>query len=237
MTSSGYRMQDLGSPNGTMVNGKRRRQSSADGRRPDRLGNSLLRFEHPPSRPPARASRWLHRPTPPGAAAADGLSAARLSVLSRCRLSHATDGPAADDAWLSTGPPSVVQPRAMKPPVQSQSVLQPSLFAGASAIAMSTAGRWLFLQSEQKQRMYLASLGGALLVGLIGLTRDLASAAAIPREAIDKATELYVAGTRLHCQPLRHGAQSLRRGARWRPTLAEIGTHIEACRRRRERAS
>jgi len=51
LSPSGYRMQDMGSPNGTMVNGKRVADVQlVDGDQIE-VGNSLLRFEHPPSRP------------------------------------------------------------------------------------------------------------------------------------------------------------------------------------------
>ena len=51
LQSNGYRMQDMGSPNGTMINGKRVADTLlVDGDQIE-VGNSLLRFEHPPSRP------------------------------------------------------------------------------------------------------------------------------------------------------------------------------------------
>ena len=55
MTPTGYRMQDMGSPNGTMVNGKRVAEVQLMDGDQIELGNSLLRFEHPPSRPQPEA--------------------------------------------------------------------------------------------------------------------------------------------------------------------------------------
>src|SRR5438477_9222996 len=51
LTPSGYRLQDLGSGNGSLVNGKRVEEAQLFDGDQIEIGNSLLRFEHPPSPP------------------------------------------------------------------------------------------------------------------------------------------------------------------------------------------
>lgn len=62
LQSNGYSVKDLGSPNGTMVNGKRVAEGMLYDGDQIEVGNSLLRFEHPPSRPQQEAP-----PAPPPA--------------------------------------------------------------------------------------------------------------------------------------------------------------------------
>ncbi len=234
MTPTGYRMQDMGSPNGTMVNGKRVAEVQLMDGDQIELGNSLLRFEHPPSRPqpeapppvaPAYAppmQQPMQQPMgypPPGypPQAAPGYPMQQMAPQPMM------------PAGYPPGPASVVQPLAMAPPVQAQSMPQPSLFMEPSAIAMSTAGPLAFLQNQQKQKMYFGALGGALLVGLIGLgVTSLRSGN--PAKAIDKATELYIAGTKdftaSHYDTARKAFEEAQKLA---PDSAELKHYIEAC--------
>lgn len=50
MSGNGYRMQDMGSPNGTMVNGKRQPEGQLVDNDQIEIGNTTMRFEHSPSR-------------------------------------------------------------------------------------------------------------------------------------------------------------------------------------------
>ncbi len=50
LVQNGYRLQDLGSGNGTLVNGKRVDEVLLTDGDQIELGNTLMRFEHPPSR-------------------------------------------------------------------------------------------------------------------------------------------------------------------------------------------
>jgi len=233
MTPTGYRMQDMGSPNGTMVNGKRVAEVQLMDGDQIELGNSLLRFEHPPSRPqpeappaaPAYAPPMpqpMQQPMgypPPGypPQAAPGYPMQQMAPQPMM------------PAGYPPGPASVVQPLAMAPPAQVQSAPQPSLFMEPSAIAMSTAGPLAFLQNQQKQKMYFGVLGGALLVGLIGLTVT-SLRSGNPAKAIDKASELYVAGTKdftaSHYDTARKAFEEALKLA---PESAELKHYIEAC--------
>lgn len=229
MASTGYRMQDLGSPNGTMVNGKRVAEVQLMDGDQIELGNSLLRFEHPPSRPqpeappmpPAYAPPMQQQPMgypppgyPPQSAPGYGMQPMQQQPMM---------------GGYPPGPSSVVQPLAMSPPVQAQSAPQPSMFMEPSAIAMSTAGPLAFLQNQQKQRMYFGVLGGALLVGLIGLTVT-SLRSGNPTKAIDKATELYVAGTKdFTASHYDTAKKSFEEAQKLAPDSTEIKHYIEAC--------
>ena len=234
MTSTGYRLQDMGSPNGTMVNGKRVNEVQLMDGDQIELGNSLLRFEHPPSRPQQEA------PPPPAPAYAPPMQQPMQQPMGYAPPGYPPQSapaygmqPMAPQPMMPPGyppgPASVVQPLAMAPPVQSQSVPQPSLFMEPSAIAMSTAGPLAFLQNQQKQKMYFAAVGGALLVGLIGLTVT-SLRSGNPAKAIDKATELYIAGTKdftaSHYDTARKAFDEALKLA---PESGELKHYIEAC--------
>ncbi|MCS6912257.1 MAG: FHA domain-containing protein [Myxococcota bacterium] len=61
---NGYRLQDLGSGNGTLINGKRTDEAMlVDGDQIE-VGNTLLRFEHPPSRPQEAAPPYASAAAP-----------------------------------------------------------------------------------------------------------------------------------------------------------------------------
>ncbi len=229
MTSSGYRMQDLGSPNGTMVNGKRVAEVQLMDGDQIELGNSLLRFEHPPSRPQPEPQPMPPAYAPPVAQQPMGYPPPGYPPQPAPGYPMQQMAPQPMMPGYPPGPASVVQPLAMAPPVQSQSVPQPSLFMEPSAIAMSTAGPLAFLQNQQKQRMYFGALGGALLVGLIGLTVT-SLRSGNPTKAIDKATELYVAGTKdFTASHYDTAKKAFEEALKLAPDSQEIKHYIEAC--------
>lgn len=234
MTPTGYRMQDMGSPNGTMVNGKRVAEVQLMDGDQIELGNSLLRFEHPPSRPqqeappPAAPAYAPPMPQPmqqPMGYPPPGYPPQPVAGYPMQQMAPQPMMP----AGYPPGPASVAQPLAMTPPVQAQSAPQPSLFMEPSAIAMSTAGPLAFLQNQQKQKMYFGALGGALLVGLLGLTVT-SLRSGNPAKAIDKATELYIAGTKdftaSHYDTARKAFDDALKLA---PDSAELKHYVEAC--------
>src|SRR5207237_9335194 len=80
LTATGYRLQDLGSGNGPLINGKRVDEVPLIDGDQIELGNTLLRFEHPPSRaqdvppPPAYAAPQAFQPQAFASAAPSALA-------------------------------------------------------------------------------------------------------------------------------------------------------------------
>ena len=240
MTQTGYRLQDMGSPNGTMVNGKRVSEVQLmDGDQVE-VGNSLLRFEHPPSRPQPEAP-----PAPPPMMAPPPAYAPMQPPMQPMGYPPQPQGyPPQPQGYMQPGmpmqqpmgyppPPSVVQPvppqMMAPPPMAMQSQAQPSMLMEPSAIAMAPMGGLSQLAIPQRRNMYFGAVGAALLVGLIGLTVSLVRGGN-PQKAIDKATEFYVNGTKdftaNHYDTARKAFESALALA---PESAELKHYIEAC--------
>ena len=242
MTSSGYRMQDLGSPNGTMVNGKRVAEVQLMDGDQIELGNSLLRFEHPPSRPqpelqpmvptglsPPRCSsrRWaIRRPV--------------IRASAGAWLSHAADGPAADDAWLSTWSTVRWCSRWRYGSAGAVAVRTgAALFMEPSAIAMSTAGPLAFFgQNERSSACASGILGGTLASRSDWSHRDVATQRQSPEvhRQGDRAFTSQETRTSLPATTTRRAKPSSGRSS-WRRPGWEIGTTSRPATLKRRRAS
>jgi hypothetical protein len=247
MTQTGYRLQDMGSPNGTMVNGKRVSEVQLMDGDQIEVGNSLMRFEHPPSRPQQEAPPPPMAYAPPPPMAPPPMAYAPPPPMQP--MGYQQPGYPPQGGYMqppmpmqpmgppgyAPGPASVVQP--VQPPQMNfapspmavQSQPQPSLMMEASAIAMAPAGMTGALANPQKRNLYFGALGGAFLVGFIGLIITLVRGGN-PQKAIDKATELYINGTKdftaQHYDTARTAFEAARQLA---PDSAELKHYIEAC--------
>ena len=244
---NGYKMQDLGSPNGSMVNGKRVAEGMlVDGDQIE-IGNSLLRFEHPPSRPqqeapPAPPPQPTYAP-PPAYVAPQPAYAPPAPVQ---QMGYAPPAPAyqqpQQQAYMPPQPmpqlaapqaafPSMVQPMPqMVPapaPMQSQAHSQ-SMISGSS-IAVAPVGTLGFLANKQKRTMYLGALGGALFVGLMGLTVT-SMRSGNSAKVIEKALDHYNTGTKDFTAARYDIARKAFESAlALAPDSAELKKYVEAC--------
>ena len=208
MTQTGYRLQDMGSPNGTMVNGKRVSEVQLMDGDQIEVGNSLLRFEHTPSRaqsegPPQLAASPAMNYPPPGYGAPP-TAQPPLQPMGYPQSGAGYPQPGGYPPPMAM-PPAFAPPPAggqpVSPPMMAQAPLPiqpPSLLADSNPVAVApvgAAGPLGGLSNPQKRYLYFGAIGGALLVGFVGLAVTLVRGVN-PQKAIDKATELYLHGTK-----------------------------------------
>jgi tetratricopeptide (TPR) repeat protein len=210
---NGYRMQDMGSPNGTMVNGKRVADVQlVDGDQIE-VGNSLLRFEHPPSRPqqemppppPAPPPMMAPPPAPPPMMAPPAYPP---------QMAYPQPGYPPQQQGYMQQPMQPQMPQLQAPPPAFPSLVQPVPQMGApsgmpmaaqppqpasaisgSSIAIQPMGPLGFLGNPKKRPMYFTVLGGAFLVGAIGLLA-VSMRGSGTAKIIDKALDSYNTGTK-----------------------------------------
>jgi tetratricopeptide (TPR) repeat protein len=251
MTQTGYRLQDMGSPNGTMVNGKRVSEVQLMDADQIEVGNSLMRFEHPPSRPQQEA------PPPPPAYAAPppamnyqqpGYGAPMQQPMQQ--MGYQQPGYPPQGGYMQQQPmqmqpmapaypppPSVVQPvpqQMMAPQPQAmqssvQSAAQPSMFMEPSAIAMAPIGALSMLAIPQKRNLYFGVVGAALFVGFVGLMVSLVRGGN-PQKYIDKATELYEKGTKeFTANHYSEAKKAFQEALALAPDSADLKRFVDAC--------
>jgi len=248
MTQTGYRLQDMGSPNGTMVNGKRVSEVQLMDGDQIEIGNSLMRFEHPPSRPQQEAP-----PQPPSQPVAPQMNYAPPNYGAPMQpgmqpMGYPPQGYPPQGAYPQSGmpmqpvapayqpppapmaPPPMAPPPMAPPPMALQSQAQPAMMSEPSGgVSRVPAGPLGALSHPQKRLIYFGALGGALLVGLVGLTVSLARSGS-PQKAIDKAMELYVSGSKEFSAHRYDAARKAFEAAlALAPDSQELKHYIEAC--------
>jgi tetratricopeptide (TPR) repeat protein len=253
---NGYRMQDMGSPNGTMVNGKRVADVQlVDGDQIE-VGNSLLRFEHPPSRPqqemppppPAPPPMMAPPPAPPMMAP---------PAYGQPPMGYPPPGyPPQQAGYMQPQMPmQPMQPQMPMQPMQPQmpqlqapqpafpSMVQPlgtggmavqpqsqpqSMISGSS-IAIMPMGPLGFLGNAKKRTLYFGALLSAFLVGAVGFT-VLSLRGSGTAKLVDKALESYNTGTKdftaAHYDTARKAFEAALLLA---PDSQELKHYLEAC--------
>ena len=230
MDPRGYRMQDLGSPNGTMVNGKRVSEVQLFDGDQIEVGNSLLRFDHPPSRPqsetpppPAPPPQPAYTPPPPQPMAQP------MAYMPPQPQFAPPPQPMAQP--MGFAPPPMAQPQPAFPSVSAMVPQGLGASSGSSSMALSpaTAGPLAFLDNAKKRTIALAAAGGALLVGIIGLSVTAARSGGSTK-AIDKALEHYVAGTKdFTASHYDTAKKAFEQALALAPDSAELKHYVEAC--------
>ncbi len=247
LQSNGYRMQDMGSPNGTMINGKRVADALlVDGDQIE-VGNSLLRFEHPPSRPQQDMPPAPPAPPPMMAAPAPPPMMAPPPAYAPPPMAYQQPGypqqPQQPAGYMQQPPPqmqpqmpqlqapqaafpSMVQPM---PSGMMQSSSQPQSMISGSSIAIMPLGPLGFLSNPKKRLVPFAALAGAFLFGTIGLISvSLRTSGNV--KLVEKALENYNTGTKdftaAHYDTAKKAFESALALA---PDSQELKHYIEAC--------
>ena len=244
LQQNGYRMQDMGSPNGTMVNGKRVADVQLMDGDQIEVGNSLLRFEHPPSRPqqelpppPPPAPPPMMAPPPPMMAP---------PAYGQPPMGYAQPGyPQQPGGYMQPQmQPQMPQqmPQLQAPPPAFPSMVQPlgtgaaqvqssqaqSMISGSS-IAVIPPGPLGFLANAKKRTMAFAVLGSAFLAGAIGFG-VLSMRGSGTTKLVDKALENYNTGTKdftaAHYDTARKAFEAALQLA---PDSQELKHYLEAC--------
>jgi hypothetical protein len=215
---NGYMVKDLGSPNGTMVNGKRVSEGMLYDGDQIEVGNSLLRFEHPPSRPQQEAPPAPPPPqpmmAPPPMMPQQPPAYPPQPMMPQQPMGYPQQPPGYPQSGYPQQPqpmmappplampqpafPSMVPPLATGTPAAvsaAQAPIEPSLYGG-SMIAQQPAGPLGFLGVPKKRTLYLGVLGGAFAIGLIGLITTSAVRSGGGAKAVEKAVDLYTTGTK-----------------------------------------
>ncbi len=251
MTQTGYRLQDMGSPNGTMVNGKRVSEVQLMDGDQIEVGNSLLRFEHPPSRPQQDA------PSPPAPPPAPMIPPAMMPQApayappmapAAPQMGYPPPGYPPQAPYMPplpgqpmpplqppgypmapTGQPPLPPALATSAPAAISSQAHPAQLLDSNASSMAVPGLRGALQHPQKRLIYFGAVGAALLVGLLGLFISLAKGSN-PQKPIDKATDLFLSGTREFASNRYAAARKTFEAAlQLAPDSQELRRYIEAC--------
>jgi hypothetical protein len=246
---NGYRMQDMGSPNGTMVNGKRVADVQlVDGDQIE-VGNSLLRFEHPPSRPQQEMPP-APPPAPPPMMAPPAPPMMAPPAYQQPMAAYPQPGyPPQQGGYMAPPQMAPQMPQLQAPPPAFPSLVQPVPQMGAqsgmpmaaqppqpsagpisgSQIALMPLGPLGFLANPKKRTMYFAALGGAFLFGAIGLIA-VSMRGAGTAKLIDKALDSYNTGTKdftaAHYDTARKAFEAALQLA---PDSQELKHYLEAC--------
>lgn len=245
----GYKLQDLGSGNGTLINGKRVDEVMlVDGDQIE-LGNTLLRFEHPPSRAQAEAPQAMPAPMPPP-------------------QQPGYPPPAGYPQPPGYPPPQAMPPQAMPPPgyppppqYPSQAMPMAPPYASAAAQAVAPPGyppqqlpppqpmmpqpmapplaggamgapapAASFLDAGRSRKIAFGTVGGLLIFGLLGLGYTVRSGQATPTTDANEALAQYTAGTK-HFQANDFDAarKAFQSALEMAPESQELKHYLEAC--------
>lgn len=250
-TPTGYRLKDLGSGNGTLINGKRVNEVPLGDGDQIELGNTLLRFEHPPSRqageppPPAYAA-----PPPPAYAPPQAYAAPPAYAPPPAYPPPGYGQPSGMPpmAMPMNPPPATGQPygsaavpaMAMPPPGYAPQPMMAAPYGSAAmpvGMAMpmqapvqgaDAALRPGFLSTPRSRTIAFPALGGALLVGLLLLFVQQGRAA--PQGDPAEVLRHYNAGAvHFNARKFDSARKEFQQALELAPESAELKARIRAC--------
>ncbi|HNI60330.1 MAG TPA: FHA domain-containing protein, partial [Pseudomonadota bacterium] len=216
MSGNGYRMQDMGSPNGSMVNGKRQAEGQLVDNDQIEIGNTTMRFEHSPSRaqaepvPQPMQQPMMQQPMMPQPMMQQPMMPQPMMqqpMMPQPMGSYAGQPPMGypPSGYPQPGfAPQPGMPPALSPPTSA--VASPPMMTGTPASLQSQSmsmggegaagGPLAFLSDSRKRTLYLGAIAGALVVGGIGLILTSALRSSGGGKALDAVMDQYVTGTK-----------------------------------------
>jgi tetratricopeptide (TPR) repeat protein len=203
-----YRLRDLGSGNGSLVNGQRvDTVILCDGDQIE-IGNTLMRFDHAPSRnaPPPAFTPPAPAPSPP-AYSSSGAAAAPAGAFTPPPAPSASFTPAPAPASYGTNGPPVVHSAVSVTPSALLGPAEVSIASGANAAPRRPRrGGPGLLESPVKQLIVFGAMGLLTLGGLTAIVTH--TVFARPVVVTSEAEELYRQGLRLFAAGDYEGAKT-----------------------------
>jgi tetratricopeptide (TPR) repeat protein len=245
----GYKLQDLGSGNGTLINGKRVDEVMlVDGDQIE-LGNTLLRFEHPPSRAQVEAPQAMPAPMPPQPQPGYPPPAMPQAMPPQAMPQPGYPPPGYPPPGYPPQPQYPSQAMPMAPPYASavaQAVAPPGYppqqpqpmmpqpmappMAGGPMGVGAPAPAASFLDAGSSRKIAFGAVGGLLIFGLLGLGYTVRSGHATPATDVNEALAHYTAGTK-HFQANDFDAarKAFQSALEMAPESQELKHYLEAC--------
>ena len=240
MSGNGYRMQDMGSPNGSMVNGKRQTEAQLFDNDQIEIGNTTMRFEHAPSRAQAEPPPMVQQP-PPMMQPPQMMQPQMMQpqMMQPQMGSYAGPGPGGfppQPAYPQSFPP---QPMPPQMPMGTGGVQAPMATGTPASLQSSSVpmsgegapqGPLAFLNDARKRTLYLGVLGGAFLFGVIGLGVTSALRSSGSSKSLDDVLALYTkAVSDFQTNRFEEAKKNFQAIAEKAPDSAMVKRYLEQC--------